>query len=100
MEPEEGKYNWEVLDHAIARCREYGLRMSLLWFGTNQGGSARPAPDWVINDRKRFPRIIDEKGRERDGLCPNSESTLEAEKIPSINFLTILLKWMVRSTRL
>ncbi len=80
MEPEEGKYNWEVLDHAIARCREYGLRMSLLWFGTNQGGSARPAPDWVINDRKRFPRIIDEKGRERDGLCPNSESTLEAEK--------------------
>ena len=80
LEPEEGKYNWEVLDHAIERCREFGLRMSLLWFGTNQGGSSRPAPEWVTGDRKRFPRIIDERGRERDGLCPNNRNTLEAER--------------------
>ena len=65
LEPEEGKYNWEVLDHAIARCREFGLRMSLLWFGTNQGGSSRPAPEWITGDRKRFPRIIDERSRNR-----------------------------------
>jgi|GEM_PF-3276300 len=80
MEPEEGKFNWEVLDHAIARCREFGLRMSLLWFGTNQGGSSRPAPAWVTGDKERFPRIIDGGGRERDGLCPNHGNTLETER--------------------
>lgn len=79
MEPEKGKYSFEVLDHAIKRCREHGLRMSLLWFGTNQGGSSRPAPAWVTGDKERFPRIIDMKGREREGLCPNSRNTLETE---------------------
>ena len=79
VEPEEGRYDWTVLDHALKRCKEKGLKMSVLWFGTNQGGSINPAPDWMKKDTKRFRRMMDE-GKEVDGFCPVCEETLKTEK--------------------
>lgn len=79
-EPREGVYDWTVLEHALKRCREHGLRMSLLWFGTNQGGGIGPAPQWVKGDKARFPRMIDNNGVEMAALCPNSAETVQAEK--------------------
>ncbi len=79
-EPEEGKFDWDVLDHALRRCRENKLRLSILWFGSNQGGSYRPAPDWVKNDKTRFSGIIDADGQELHGLCPNNKNLPDSEK--------------------
>jgi len=80
MEAGEGKLAFGPLDHALRRCRQHGLRMSLLWFGSNQGSTNRPAPDWVRDDRGRFPRVVDEQGRERETLCPSGANLLAAEK--------------------
>jgi len=92
VEKEEGRFDWHILDHALKRCQENKLRMSLLWFGTNQGGTFRPAPDWVKKDKKRFTRVKDSKGNELHCLCPNNENLLEAEKKAFEAMLTHLLK--------
>jgi len=80
MEAREGRYDFGPLDHALRRCRQHGLRMSLLWFGSNQGSFPRPAPEWVRDDKGRFPRVVDAAGRERETFCPSNPSLLAAEK--------------------
>ena len=78
LEPEEGRFNWVVVDHAVARCRELGLRMALLWFGTNQGGRSGSAPKWVREGR--FRRMQDPDGKDLPGLCPTQPDLLAVEK--------------------
>jgi len=80
MEAREGKFDFGPLDHALRRCRQHGLRMSLLWFGSNQGSFVRCAPEWVRSDKARFPRIVDGDGKERETLCPSNPRLLAAEK--------------------
>ena len=80
MEAVEGRFDFKPLDHALRRCRSHGLRMSLLWFGSNQGSFNRPVPGWVRDDRARFPRVVDGEGKERDTLCPSNPRLLAAEK--------------------
>jgi len=75
-----GRYDWSKLDHAIRRCRQYGLRMSLLWFGTKQGDACWVAPDWMQADKDRFPRIRNAEGVELNGLCWNNPELQALEK--------------------
>jgi hypothetical protein len=90
VEPTEGHFDFSVVDAALAGAREQGLRISWLWFGTNQGGDFRPAPDWVKEDRARFPRMLDTKGGERDALSPHGPELLAAEKRALDRFLSHL----------
>ena len=55
IEPEEGKYNLYEIQRIIKYADKYGLNVELLWFGDNVCGSNGCAPDYVANDRKRFP---------------------------------------------
>lgn len=81
VEPTEGSFDWTVLDHALARCRESNLRMCVLWFGSNQGGACRPAPAGVKEDAARFPRLCDPAGNPvANALCPSSPELLSAER--------------------
>lgn len=57
IEPEEGKYNLYEIQRIIKYADKYDLNVELLWFGDNVCGSSSSAPDYVINDRKRFPFI-------------------------------------------
>jgi len=79
IEPDEGRFDWTVPDHAVRRCLELGLKMALLWFGTNQGGHAGCAPKWV-RDGGRFRRMRDGEGKEIHGLCPTQPELLSVEK--------------------
>jgi hypothetical protein len=89
-EPEEGRFDFSVIQHTLRRSVEHGLKISFLWFGSNQGGGFRSAPSWVKEDRKRFQRVLDGEGQEQDKLCPQCGETLKSEKRALETFLKYL----------
>jgi beta-galactosidase GanA len=56
IEPEEGKYDFELLDGLIRNARKHNLKLVLLWFGTYKNTFSSYTPAWVKVDRKRFFR--------------------------------------------
>jgi Beta-galactosidase len=56
-EPEEGKFDFAVVDGLIERARANNLRLIFLWFGSWKNGFSSYAPIWVKRDFTRFPRI-------------------------------------------
>jgi beta-galactosidase GanA len=56
FEPEEGKYDFTLVDGIIQEARRNHLRMCLVWFASFKNGLVSWAPLWVKKDYKRFPR--------------------------------------------
>jgi len=61
VEPQEGKFDFRVLDGLIQGARARNLRLVLLWFASWKNGLSGYPPDWVKKDFERFPRaqIVD-----------------------------------------
>src|SRR5271157_1562322 len=56
IEPQEGKFDFSVLDGVIRDARSHDLRLVLLWFATWKNGQSSYPPGWVKKDFERFPR--------------------------------------------
>jgi len=56
FEPEEGKYDFTLVDGIIQEARRNHLRVCLVWFASFKNGLVSWAPLWVKKDYKRFPR--------------------------------------------
>ena len=56
IEPQEGKFDFSVLDGIIRDARSHNLRLVLLWFASWKNGWSSYPPDWVKKDFERFPR--------------------------------------------
>lgn len=57
IEPEEGKFDFALVDGMLEQARSHDLRLMLLWFGSWKNGMSHYAPDWVKSDFERFPRV-------------------------------------------
>lgn len=58
IEPEEGIFDFSVLDHNIGEARLYNFKLILLWFGSYKNGRSTYVPPWVKRDHERFPRSL------------------------------------------
>lgn len=56
VEPAEGKFDFSLVDEQLRQARSRKMRIVLLWFGTLKNASSTYAPQWVREDRARFPR--------------------------------------------
>ena len=56
IEPEEGRFDFGVVDDLLQGARSAGVRIVLIWFGAFKNASSTYAPTWVRADRARFPR--------------------------------------------
>jgi len=56
LEPEEGKFDFTLVDGIIQEARRNHLRVCLVWFASFKNGLVSWAPLWVKKDFKRFPR--------------------------------------------
>lgn len=54
LEPEEGKFDFELVDGLIAQARREGMKLVLLWFGLWKNGASTYIPLWAKNDPERF----------------------------------------------
>jgi hypothetical protein len=67
IEPEEGRFDFSVMDGLLRGARDNNLRLVLLWFGSWKNTYSSYVPGWVKRDLGRFPRVetSDGKGTER-----------------------------------
>jgi hypothetical protein len=79
VEPEEGKYDFTLVDGLLAGARKNHLRLVFLWFGSWKNGLSSFVPEWVKSDQRRFPRAQLMNGKPVEVLTTHSEANLQAD---------------------
>ena len=79
MEPEEGRFDFSLVDGLLRDARRYNLRLILLWFGSWKNGKSNYQPVWVKTNQQRFPLIQDEKGKGLPTLTTLSDANRDAD---------------------
>ncbi|WP_085948275.1 DUF5597 domain-containing protein [Flexithrix dorotheae] len=79
LEPEEGKFDYDLVDNLIQEARKHELKLVILWFGAWKNSMSSHVPAWVKLDQKRFPRAKSESGESQEILTPFSVNNLNAD---------------------
>jgi hypothetical protein len=79
MEPQEGRFDFSLLDGLIQGARGQNLHLVLLWFGAWKNSQSSYAPAWVKRDQARFPRIQLADGESEEIVSPLAPATLQAD---------------------
>lgn len=79
IEPQEGRFDFSVVDHWIEVAQHEHLHLVLLWFGSWKNAFSNYAPEWVLSDTKRFPRSISADGLPLEILSPLGEETARCD---------------------
>jgi beta-galactosidase GanA len=79
LEPEQGRFDYSIVDQLLTGAREHKVRLVLLWFGTWKNGSSHYLPMWMKRQPELCPRIIGKDGRRVDSPSPHAPALLEAD---------------------
>ncbi len=79
MEPQEGKFDFTLIDRTIDQARQNDLKVIFLWFGAWKNSMSCYAPAWFKQDTKRFPRAMTKTGRSLEIASCFSENVLHAD---------------------
>lgn len=79
IEPEEGKFDFKVVDELLEDARAHDLKLALLWFGSWKNGYTSYTPKWVKNDTKRFPLAQTKDGKTLSILSTIGQASWEAD---------------------
>ena len=79
VEPEEGKYDFSMVDLLLKQAREHEVRLILTWFGTWKNGSNHYMPAWMKLQPKKYPNVVGKDGRPVDSPSPHALATREAD---------------------
>ena len=78
-EPEEGKFDFTVVDNLLADARANDMKLMILWFGSWKNGITSYIPTWVKKDTERFPLAHTPEGKPLPILTTLGENTREAD---------------------
>lgn len=79
IEPEEGKFDFTLLDSTIAGAREANLKLGLIWFGSWKNAGSIYIPSWVKKDYVKYPRVKDDHGKPLEILSTFGKASAEAD---------------------
>ena len=79
LEPQEGRFDYTLVDSHIRSAQENGLKLVLLWFGSWKNGESNYTPDWVKTNMQRFPRMLQKDGKVSNVLSNISKNCLSAD---------------------
>jgi len=79
IEPEEGKYDFRLVDQLIASARQNNVRIVWIWFASWKNGLSSFAPAWVKAAQDRFPRAQIRGGKTIEVLSTLSAENLRAD---------------------
>jgi hypothetical protein len=80
IEPQEGKFDFSLVNDLIIGARQHQLRLVLLWFGSWKNSMSCYAPGWVKKDYTRFPRARDNHNKPVEILSPFIKANINADK--------------------
>ena len=78
-EPEEGRFDFTVVDNLLEDARQNGMKLALLWFGSWKNGITSYTPLWVKKDTKRFPLAQTPEGQSLPILTTLGDETCKAD---------------------
>jgi hypothetical protein len=79
VEPEEGKFDFSMIDYQIEAARANNVRLILLWMASWKNGLSHLPPPWVKANPTRFPRVINGEGHPLEILSTVSEANRNAD---------------------
>jgi beta-galactosidase GanA len=79
FEPEQGKFDYSLVDQILGGARDHKVRLLFLWFATWKNGSSHYLPMWMKRQPELCPRIIGKTGRRIDSPSPHAPALLEAD---------------------
>ena len=79
MEPQEGKFDFTLIDRTIRQARNHDLKVVFLWFGAWKNSMSCYAPLWVKQDTRRFPRARTANGKPLEIASAFSDNVLQAD---------------------
>jgi beta-galactosidase GanA len=79
IEPTEGHFDFNILDHWIDVARKLDLHLVPLWFGSWKNAFSEYPPVWVKADTNRFPRAQSEYGAPLEILSTFGAETLRPD---------------------
>lgn len=79
IEPQQGKFDFSVIDRIIDDARRSNLRLVLLWFGSWKNSMSCYAPSWVKRDDQTYPRAMLPDGTGTEILSALSQTNVRAD---------------------
>ena len=79
IEPEEGKFDFALVDGLLKEARANDLHLVFLWFGSWKNGKSTYQPLWVKTNQTRFPLIQNEQGKSLPTLTTFSDANRDAD---------------------
>ncbi len=79
IEPEEGKFDFSLVDSMIDGARKQNLNLGILWFGAFKTTYSTYTPSWIKNNAERYPRAKNNKGEALPVLSVFSAANLKAD---------------------
>ena len=79
VEPQEGKFDFALVDGLLQQARQNNLRVGLIWFASWKNGVSTYPPAWVKSDTKRFPRAQNEAGHTLEILSTFGAASRDAD---------------------
>jgi hypothetical protein len=79
IEPEEGKFDFSMIDYQIEAARANHVRLVFLWMASWKNGLSHFTPTWVKADQARFPRVVNGEGKTLEILSPLSKNSRNAD---------------------
>jgi hypothetical protein len=79
IEPEEGKFDFSMIDDQLKLARESHVRLIFLWMASWKNGLSHYPPPWVKANQDRFPRVANADGRSLEILSTLSENNRNAD---------------------
>jgi beta-galactosidase GanA len=79
IEPEEGKFDFSLVDGLINEARANNLRLIFLWFGSWKNGKSTYQPLWVKTNQTRFPLVQNQQGKSLPTLTTLSDANRDAD---------------------
>ena len=79
LEPQQGKYDYTLLDAVVSEARSNGLKVGVLWFGAWKNSMSCYAPLWFKQDTKRYPRAMTRCGKPLEIASCFSENVFRAD---------------------
>lgn len=79
IEPEEGVYNFDLIDKTIDQARKNNFKVVFLWFGAWKNSMSCYAPLWFKKDYKKYPRAYTKGGKPLEIASSFSKNVNEAD---------------------
>jgi hypothetical protein len=79
IEPQEGVFDFSMIDYQIEAARSNNLKLIFLWMGSWKNGMSHYPPRWVKANQDRFPRAVDADGHTLEVLSTLGEANRDAD---------------------